>query len=193
MAAATETKGPKSEADPPKAGRNRDRSDSRQLGDQEQPVRSSKSARKLSPELMRIILDALRETPVQSYAARKAGIHRKALENWKKRSVAGDDGFDLEWEGVIGRFHEHCESGSGRRIIDFLICSSPARNIGARGRRSVRQNAELIGGVGGEDPIAQPAPRQAKRFVDQRCQQRRPHSSAAAALLGPLPAGRGGG
>jgi len=47
MAAATETIGPKSETDPPGAtGRNRDRSGSRQLGEQEQPARISKSARK---------------------------------------------------------------------------------------------------------------------------------------------------
>jgi hypothetical protein len=77
---------------------------------QKSPAGIAKSTRKLSPELMRIVLDALRENPIQSDAARQAGIHRKALENWKQRSAAGDDGFDLEWEGVTERFHEHCES-----------------------------------------------------------------------------------
>lgn len=64
----------------------------------------------LSPELMRIILDSLRECPILSPAAAKAGIHRKTLEYWIKRSEAGDDGYDLEWQGVEWRFHEHCQS-----------------------------------------------------------------------------------
>ena len=64
----------------------------------------------LSPERMRIVLDSLRESPILSRAASKAGIHRKTLEYWIKRSEAGDAGYDLEWQGVEWRFHEHCES-----------------------------------------------------------------------------------
>jgi hypothetical protein len=70
----------------------------------------SRSTPKLSPELMRIILDALSEYPVLSYAANKAGIHRKTLEYWLKRSAAGDAGYDVEWQGFEWRFHEHCKS-----------------------------------------------------------------------------------
>jgi hypothetical protein len=75
--------------------------------------RGRRRGRQLSPERMRIVLDSLREYPVLSYAARKAGIHRKTLEYWLKRSEAGDAGYDLEWQGVEGRFHEHCESAKG--------------------------------------------------------------------------------
>ena len=59
---------------------------------------------------MRIVLDSLREYPILSIAASKAGIHRKTLEYWIKRSAAGDAGYDLEWEGFEWRFHEHCQT-----------------------------------------------------------------------------------
>jgi hypothetical protein len=109
--AATETIEPKTRTDSTgPTDRKRGRSGSRQLGKQKPPARISKSTRKRLHARMRIVLDTLSEYPIQSYAARKAGIHRKTPENWKKRSKAGDDGFDLEWKGVIGRFHEHCES-----------------------------------------------------------------------------------
>jgi hypothetical protein len=62
---------------------------------------------------MRIVLDNLREYPILSHAASKAGIHRKTLEYWLKRSEAGDAGYDVEWQGEIWRFHEHCESAKG--------------------------------------------------------------------------------
>jgi len=64
----------------------------------------------LSPERMRIVLDSLRECPILSNAASKAGIHRKTPEYWIKRSEAGDAGYDIEWQGLEWRFHEHCES-----------------------------------------------------------------------------------
>ena len=51
-----------------------------------------------------IVLDSLTECPILSHAARKAGIHRKTLEYWIKRSEAGDDGYDIEWQGVNGDF-----------------------------------------------------------------------------------------
>jgi hypothetical protein len=59
---------------------------------------------------MRIVLDSLRESPFLSNAASKADIHRKTLEYWIKRSAAGDAGYDIEWQGLEWRFHEHCES-----------------------------------------------------------------------------------
>jgi hypothetical protein len=59
---------------------------------------------------MRIVLDSLRQSPFLFNAARKAGIHRKTLEYWIKRSAAGDAGYDIEWQGLEWRFHEHCQS-----------------------------------------------------------------------------------
>ena len=104
-------KGPKIETTPLKAMRRKpSRSGGRKLKKQKLPAEVSKAGRKLSPERMRIVLDSLRECPILRHAARKAGIHRKTLEYWIKRSEAGDDGYDIEWRGEIWRFHEHCES-----------------------------------------------------------------------------------
>jgi len=64
----------------------------------------------LSPERMRIVLDSLTEVPILYHAATKAGIHRKTLEYWLRRSAAGDAGYDIEWQGIEWRFHEHCTS-----------------------------------------------------------------------------------
>jgi hypothetical protein len=47
---------------------------------------------------------------VDASIAWKAGIHRKALAYWLERSKAGDEGYDVEWQGVTERFHGHCES-----------------------------------------------------------------------------------
>jgi len=69
---------------------------------------AAKSAPKLSPELMIIVLESLRVCPVLARAADKAGIHRKTLEYWLRRSEAGDDGYDLEWQDIPARFHELC-------------------------------------------------------------------------------------
>jgi hypothetical protein len=110
-AATTEARGPKAETTlAGTTGRRRDRSASRQLGKQKLPVRISRSTPKLSPRLMRIVLDTLRECPILSRAADKAGIHRKTLKYWMKRSEAGDAGYDIEWQGITLRFHEHCKS-----------------------------------------------------------------------------------
>jgi hypothetical protein len=77
---------------------------------QKPPAGISKSTPKLSPKLMRLVLNALRECPILSHAADTAGIHRKALKYWKDRSDAGDDGYDIKWQGVEWKFHEHCKS-----------------------------------------------------------------------------------
>jgi hypothetical protein len=58
---------------------------------------------------MLAVLEYLPECPVLSGAARKAGIHRKKLEYWIKRSKAGDDGYDFECDGLMWRFHELVE------------------------------------------------------------------------------------
>jgi hypothetical protein len=59
---------------------------------------------------MQIIVDSLRKCPILDRAAAKAGIHRKTLRYWWKGSEAGDDGYEIEWEGCQWRFHEACEA-----------------------------------------------------------------------------------
>jgi hypothetical protein len=77
---------------------------------QKPPAGISRSTPKLSPELMRIVLNSLRKYPVLWRAASKAGIHRKTLEYWIRCSAAGHDGYDIKWQGIEWRFHEHCKS-----------------------------------------------------------------------------------
>jgi hypothetical protein len=79
--------------------------------------------RKLSPERMRMVLDALREFPVLGRAAAKAGIHPKTLAYWLKCSAAGHDGYDIEWQGEQWRFHEHCEAAiaEAEDTLHFLV------------------------------------------------------------------------
>ncbi len=122
--ATTEIKGPEAETTlPGTTGRKRGQSGS-QLGKQEPPARISKSTPKLSPKVMRIVLNSLRKYPLLWYAASKAGIHRKTLEYWLKRSAAGDPGYDLKWEGLEWRFHEHCKSAiaeARQRLDDEML------------------------------------------------------------------------
>ena len=77
---------------------------------QKPPAGISRSTPKLSPELMRIVLNSLSKYPVLWHAASKAGIHRKTLEYWIRCSASGHDGYDIEWQGFEWRFHEHCAS-----------------------------------------------------------------------------------
>ena len=97
----SETKEPKTETTPlgavgPKRGRRR----GRQPENQKLPAEVAKAGRMLSPERMRIVLDSLTEVPILDHAATKAGIHRKTLEYWLRRSAAGDAGYDIEWQGI---------------------------------------------------------------------------------------------
>jgi hypothetical protein len=57
---------------------------------------------------MLIVIEALTERPIYRYAAKKAGIHRKTLENWLRCSEAGHGGYEVEWGGFTLPFHEHC-------------------------------------------------------------------------------------
>jgi hypothetical protein len=88
-------------------GRKRRRGRGRQSENRKLLAEGAKPSRM---ELMRIVLDSLTEVPIFSHAAIKAGIHRKTIKYWLKRSAAGDVGYDLEWEGIEWRFHEHCKS-----------------------------------------------------------------------------------
>ena len=49
---------------------------------QKPPAGISKSTPKLSPKIMRIVLNSLRECPILYHAADAAGIHHKTLEYW---------------------------------------------------------------------------------------------------------------
>ena len=78
--------------------------------EQKPPAGIARSTPKLSPEIMRIVLNSLRKCPIRYLAALAAGIHPKTLAYWIRRSEAGDDGYDIRWQGITQRFHEHCKS-----------------------------------------------------------------------------------
>ena len=129
--AMSEAEGPKTEITPVGAmGRKRVRSGGRQIKKQKLPAKVAKAGGMLSPERMRIVLDSLRERPILSHAATKAGIHRRTLEYWIRRSAAGDAGYDLEWEGLEWRFHEHCESAT-QEAHDTIIAAALEIAMGA--------------------------------------------------------------
>ena len=88
----------------------RGRDSARHLKKRKLPAEISKVGRKRTPACMLRFLDILLECGVLSVAARKAGIHPKTVAYWRKRSAAGDAGYDLEWRGETWKFHEHCES-----------------------------------------------------------------------------------
>ncbi len=106
-AATRETNEPETDTTPlEETGRKQGRSGARQRKKRKLSAKVLKARRKG----MRAVLENLRECPIQRHAARKAGIHRRTLENWIKRSEAGDDGYDIEWQGIMWRFHEHCKT-----------------------------------------------------------------------------------
>ena len=110
-AAVSEAMAPKAKINTVEAARpEQGRRGGRQLTKQIPSAEYAKSWRMLTPERMRIILDSLAEYPIFYLAAAKAGIHRKTLEYWIDRSVAGDAGYDVEWQGLEWRFHHHCAS-----------------------------------------------------------------------------------
>ena len=109
-AGTSEAEGSKTEPTPRGAmGRRGGRSGSRQIKKKKLPVEVAKAGRKLSPERMRTVLESLRENPILSNAANKAGIHPKGLAYWLKCSAAGETKYRLEWEGFELGFHEHCQ------------------------------------------------------------------------------------
>ena len=89
----SEATAPKAKINPIEGARlKQGRRGGRQRTKQKPSAEYAKSWRMLTPERMRIILDSLAECPILSLAAAKAGIHRKTLEYWLKRSAAGDAG-----------------------------------------------------------------------------------------------------
>jgi hypothetical protein len=124
VAATTETKEPQTQTTSPgDPGHKRRRRDNSQPEKQKLPARNPKVGRKLSPERMRMVLDALGEIPILGRAATKAGIHPKTLAYWLKCSAAGYDGYDIEWQGEQWRFHEHCEAAiaEAEDMLHFLV------------------------------------------------------------------------
>ena len=87
---------------------------------QKLPAETSK-ARQKRHERMRVVLERLSECPTQRHAARKAGIHPKTLAYWLKCSEAGDDGYDIEWQGWMSRFHEHVESAMDEPVGEVEV------------------------------------------------------------------------
>lgn len=130
-ASTIETKEPHTQNTPPgdpdtppeDPGHKRRRRGSTQPEKQKLPARNSKVDRKLSPERMRMVLDALKECPILARAAAKADIHPKTLAYWLKCSAAGHDGYDIEWQGERWRFHEHCEAAiaEAHDTLEFLV------------------------------------------------------------------------
>jgi hypothetical protein len=104
-------------------GRKPGRGGGHRLKKQKSPPGDSKVGPKLSPERMRIVLNSLGKCPILSRAARKAGIHRKTLKYWMKCSAAGHDGYDIKWQGVQLRFHEHCESAIDQAHDRILLAA----------------------------------------------------------------------
>jgi hypothetical protein len=127
-AVVSESKGPKTGVTPLGAmGREQGRGGGRQLKKQKLAAEVSKVGPKLSPERMLIVLDSLREYPVLWHAAGEAGIHRKTLAYWLKRSAAGDVGYDIEWQGLMWRFREHCQSAieeAYERLREVLVAKA---------------------------------------------------------------------
>ncbi len=119
--ATSEAEKPKTETTPLAAiGGKRDRSGGGQPKKEKPPAGIARSTPKLSPELMLLVLDALAECPFLCQAANKAGIHRKTLAYWIRRSEAGDDGYDIEWQDVTGRFHELCKLAIDEAVQKLL-------------------------------------------------------------------------
>ena len=98
---------------------------------------------------MRIVLECLREYPVLSDAASKAGIHRKTLAYWIKCSEAGNDGYDIEWQGEIWRFHEHCRTAIEEAHDKILAAAWDIAMGGV-----VYKNDEFLLSLGYEGPDA---------------------------------------
>ena len=146
----SEVMGPAPETTPHGAiGRKRGHSGDRQRKKQKLSAGSSKSAPKRSLERMLIVLESLRECPILSRAAQKAGIHPKTLAYWLRCSKAGHDGYDLVWQGVLWRFHEHCQTAM-EEAHDRVLAAVLEFGMGG----VVYKNDEFLLSLGYEGPDA---------------------------------------
>jgi hypothetical protein len=117
---------------------------------QKLPAGASRSARRPSPESMRLVLEALRKRPILRDAAREVGLHHKTIEHWIKCSRAGRDGYDIEWQGFTWRFHEAYEVAvdEARETLEGNILDLAVEVI-------FETDASLVGlGCQGEDAYA---------------------------------------
>ena len=142
-------------------------SDGHQSEKQKLSARNAKIRRKLSPERMRIVIEVLSEYPILYVAAAKAGIHRKALEYWLKCSEAGQDGYDIEWEGLPWRFHEAC----GVAIDEADQTSIREKELSRGGGALLLLSAPRAELVRFERLKPRPAPGAAKRELRDYCER----------------------
>jgi hypothetical protein len=105
----------------------------------------------LSPERMLIVIESLKEKPIYRYAAEKAGIHRRTLEYWLKGSKAGNDRYDIKWQGFTLPFHEHCETAINI-AHDKLLTSALeiARGVRIRMDENGKSIQEVVGPLNGK-------------------------------------------
>ena len=109
-------------------------------------------------ERMLIVIEALTERPIYRYAAQKAGIHRKTLEYWLRRSEEGHDGYEIEWQGFTLPFHEHC--ATARDIANDMLKHS-ALEI-AKGVRVRMEDGKLI-----EEVVGPPNGRMIRFYLER--------------------------
>ena len=157
-AATSGAEGSKTETTPPGAMRSkRSRSGDRQLKKQKLPAGISELGRKRSPERMRPFLDSLAEDAVLIHATNKACIHRKTPEYWLKCSVAGHDGYDLEWRGVTMKFHERyisaMEEGGDIEEVAFHRATGYDEILTYKGRVSYKID-RVLSSLGHQGPDA---------------------------------------
>jgi hypothetical protein len=159
-------------------------------GKQKPPAGIARSTPKLSPKIMRIVLNSLRKRPILCLAALAAGIHPKTLEYWIKHSEAGDDGYDIKWQGITQRFHEHCEAAiaEARQELDDEYLQRAIdgydKVLTYRGRVVYKIDPELVGlGLKGPDaylrdengkPVPETIHKEDKKAQEHVLKERRP-------------------
>jgi len=82
--------------------------------------------RKNSPETLRSILKHIETVPNVSAACRAHGIVYTTLRYWNQRSFEGKsgDGYDVEYNGVVARFHVHfaaCLDSGVQQVEDEMV------------------------------------------------------------------------
>ena len=118
---------------------------------QKPPAGIAKSSPKLSPRIMRTVLNNLSKYPVEYHAALAAGIHPKTLAYWIRRSEAGDDGYDIKWQGLCRDFTNTANRRSTRPIKNSRTSGSRGHSAGYekvlthRGRVVYKIDQELVG------------------------------------------------
>ena len=135
--ATSEAEKPKTETTPLAAiGGKPGRSGGGQPKKEKPPAGISKSSPKLSLKIVRTVLNSLRERPILYQAADAAGIHRKTLEYWIRRSEAGDR---LRYQ--VAR--HYAEISRTLRMGDRRGPSKTRGRVAREGTRGPRQSSNL--------------------------------------------------